>query len=172
MVNCIDPRPETQAVLDALLPEAEGFYLSAARKKTVSPAVLLRICSGHLSNVEKNVGAFNVARYFPEKSRLFVEFWKSVLLAPAEECDRIAFEPGGTHAVKARLTAPVQILRAIGAEVGNGLVAALLIKGVVDLGTSLLRWPFASPAANNLEAYARSLGLTLTDLQQIKDGIH
>lgn len=174
LVNGIDPRTDTQAVLAALMPEASGFYLAAARKKTVSASVLLRSCSAHLSSVEKSVSAFNVAKYFPEKSRLFVDFWRSVLLAPAQECGRISFEPGatGSRAVRARVAAPVQILRAIGAEVGNGLVAALLLKSVVDLTASFARWPFGSPAQHDLESYARSLGLTLTDLERIKDSIH
>jgi len=174
LVQCLDPRPETAAVLDALRPAASGFYLEAAKKKASAPGVLLRTCSAHLSTVEKHVSEFNVAAYFPEKSRRFVDFWQSVLLAPREECGRVTFAPGpsGLRAVKARVTAPAQIFRAIGVEVGNGLVAALMIKSVVDLGTSFARWPFTSPRETDLAAYAKSLGLTVADLERIKASIH
>jgi hypothetical protein len=63
-------------------------------------------------------------------------------------------------------------LRAIGAEIGNGLLAALFVKSAVDLTVSFARWPFVSPGANNLEAYARSLGLELADLERIKNSIY
>ncbi len=174
LVNCIDPRPETAHVLAELRPEAGGFYGTAAAKKTASRAVLLRCCSGHLSNVEKGVSAFNVARYFPEKVRFFGDFWSSVLFAPAAECARVTFQPEPTpaQAIAARLVAPLQILRAIGAEVGGGLVVLLLLKSVVDLGVSLVRWPFTARAENDLGAYARSLGLTPADLERIKDNIY
>ena len=136
--------------------------------------MLLRCCSGHLSNVEKGVSAFNVARYFPEKVRFFGDFWSSVLFAPAAECARVTFQPEPTpaQAIAARLVAPLQILRAIGAEVGGGLVVLLLLKSVVDLGVSLVRWPFTARAENDLGAYARSLGLTPADLERIKDNIY
>lgn len=174
LVQCIDPRPETASVLDALQPHARGFYVEAAKKKASSPSVLLRTCSAHLSIVEKHVSEFNVASYFPEKSRRFVDFWQSVLLAPRDECGRVTFspEPAGARAVKARVAAPSMIFRAIGAEVGNSLVAALMIKSVVDLGASFVKWPFTSPQETDLAAYARSLGLTVADLERIKDSIH
>lgn len=174
MVQCIDPRPDTRAVLDALMPDARGFYLAAAARKARSVAVLLRICSGHLSTVEKNVSAFNVAGYFPQKASLFVAFWRSVLAAPTPDRDRICFEPAPTRgqAARARIVAPVQILRAIGAEVGSGLVAALLVKSVVDLAVSFVRWPFVPRSRDDLDAYARSLGLTLADLKRVEDAIY
>ncbi|MDP1917672.1 MAG: nucleotidyltransferase family protein [Myxococcales bacterium] len=174
LVHCLDPRPETAAALDALRPNASGFYLEAAKKKARAPSVLLRTCSAHLSTVEKHVSEFNVANYFPEKSRRFLDFWQSVLLAPRAECGRVTFtpEPTGVRAVMARVAAPAQIFRAIGAEVGNGLVAALMIKSVIDLGTSFAKWPFTSQHETNLAAYAHSLGLTVADLERIKDSIH
>lgn len=174
LVNVMDPRPETAAALAALGPEADGFYLGAARKKTTSIAVLLRTCSGHLSTVEKAVSAFNVARHFPQKLGLFMDFWRSVLRPPKAECQRLCFVPGGTPAQArwARIVAPAQLLRAIGAEIGNGLVALLLMKSGIDLALSFARWPFTRKSENDLEAYARSLGLSLADLERIKDGIY
>lgn len=174
LVQRIDPQPQTEAVLAALTPEARGFYLTAAQKKSASLSVLVRTCSGHLSEVERAVSAFNVVRYFPEKLRLFGDFWKSVLLAPPAECQRIVFSPDPTPAgaLWARFVAPGQILRAIGAEVGGGLVALLLLKSVVDLTVAALRWPFTARSENDMAAYARSLGLTLADLQRISESIY
>ncbi|GDX81325.1 hypothetical protein LBMAG42_31360 [Deltaproteobacteria bacterium] len=174
LVNALDPRPETAAALAGLSAEASGFYVNAAKTKTASTAVLLRTCSGHLSTVEKAVSAYNVARYFPEKVTLFGEFWRSVLAPPPAERQRVCFVPNPTpaQAMWARIVAPVQLLRAIGAEVGNGLVAMLLLKSTIDLAVSFARWPFTRRADNDLAAYARGLGLSLADLERIKDGIY
>lgn len=174
LVSCLDPRPETGAAVDALASEARGLYLEAARKKTVSRAVALRVCSGHLSTVEKNVTAFNMARRFPDKARLLSEFLRSLFFAPEADARRIAFDPRPTRAgaAWARLKAPVQILRAIGAEIGPCLLAGLFVKSAVDLAVALVRWPFTADGDGDLEAYARSLGLTLADLQRLKDAVY
>lgn len=174
LVHCLDPRPETLAAVQALAPEAQGFYVEAARKKTASRAVALRTCSGHLSVVENSVTAFNMARRFPDKARLLSAFLGSVFCAPEEECRRLTFAPGahGGSAAWARLWAPAQILRAIGAEIGPGLLAGLFVKSAVDLGVALVRWPFTPAGEGGLEAWARSRGLSLADLQRLKDAVY
>lgn len=174
LVQCLDPRPDTAQALAALLPEARGFYLEAARRKSASRAVALRTCSGHLTAVENAVTAFNMARRFPQKAKLFADFMDALFCAPEADAHRLSFAPQPTpaRAALARVQAPVQILRAIGAEIGAGLLAGLFVKSAVDLGVALVRWPFIPQGDGDLEAYARSLGLTLADLQRLKEAVY
>jgi hypothetical protein len=173
-VQCIDPRPETAQALATLVPEARGFYLRAARKKSASRSVALRTCSGHLTEVENAVTAFNMARRFPEKARLMGDFMDALFCAPAADARRLAFEPEPSEACAAlaRVQAPVQILRAIGAEIGAGLLAGLFVKSALDLGVALARWPFTPPGDGDLEAWARSAGLSLADLKRLKTAVY
>jgi Uncharacterised nucleotidyltransferase len=174
LVQCIDPRPETAQALATLVPEARGFYLRAARKKSASRSVALRTCSGHLTEVENAVTAFNMARRFPEKARLMGDFMDALFCAPAADARRLAFEPEPSEACAAlaRVQAPVQILRAIGAEIGAGLLAGLFVKSALDLGVALARWPFTPPGDGDLEAWARSAGLSLADLKRLKTAVY
>jgi hypothetical protein len=71
-----------------------------------------------------------------------------------------------------RPRAPIQLFRAIAAEIGAKFLAALVVKSCIDLLMTLAR-PSAwrSARASSLEARLREAGITLADLKRVEDGL-
>lgn len=174
LANALCPLPQFERVLGELEPAVSSFMVETVKKKTASRAVQLRLCSGYLGVIEKAITDFNASESAPEKLNAFAQFWKLVLLPTAHEARQVCFEPlaEGAQQRAHSYRAPVAIVRAIGAEIGGPLLALLLVKGTVDVAlTALNPWAWKRSDARNLAAFAARQGLSLVQLQQLKDSI-
>ena len=175
LANRLCPLPAFEWVLARLEPHVSAFMRETVEKKTASRSVQLRLCSGYLTVIEKAISDFNASESAPEKLRGFAEFWSLVLRPPLHEAQQVCFSPfsGAAELRTLRLRAPVAILRAIGAEIGGPLLALLLLKGGVDVAlTALNPWAWRRTETRDLASFAARHGLSLIDLQRLKDSIY
>jgi hypothetical protein len=175
LAHACDPHPEFGSAIQALEARASPSIRRVVRAKLSHPSIKLRTCSGYLSEVEKSISQFNASWAAPEKLRLFLASWRTLLLPPACEVNRLALDPFAGRAktlLVNRLRAPIQLIRAIAAEIGAKFLAALVVKSCIDLVTTLAR-PSAwrSAHVSSLEARLREAGITLADRKRVEDGL-
>jgi hypothetical protein len=174
LANCLCPMIEMEEVIKAVSPKVSRYYRSGTSKKTRRAAVVLRICSKHLSNIEKSISEFNATEAPGEKGRAFLHTWKHILAPPGQEALKLdaLVRPSGWAAFLARLKAPWKILRAIANEIGALLLLALMVKSLYDLVSAAVKSPFIKKESRKgLADYAKSLGLSPEDLKELKENI-
>lgn len=135
--NRLCPMVEVEEVLSCLRPAASRYDRCSARRKTERLTVLLRIGTPHMETVQRDFAALAASANARSKWGAFVRLWCDVLVPPPDDALRIGAYGGTERAavLRARLTAPWRILRAVVAEIGVGWLAVWL----VESGCALLR---------------------------------
>lgn len=167
----IHPLPDVDQFLQRIEARVPARYKKAVRWKTRSPEVFLHLHSDHIQTIEKAISEFDATSWFPEKLRGFARLWKQIWLPDREEAIRMSalYQPGRLRVIRARLTIPFKILRVIAGEVGWSLTCLLMLKTFIDLGVSLLRFPFVKKGKTDTRSYARRLGIPPEKLLQLKE---
>lgn len=174
LAHTLRPHPQMAVVLARLTPRASAFMRRAVLEKTRELAVLLRLCSGYLSVIEKAIADFNDSEAAPEKLRSYAHFWSLVLRPPEAEARRICFQPDPSPLQRRLIPfrAPARVLRAIGAEIGAPLLGVLLAKGTFDaMATAVTPSAWRASRSRGLEAFAQRHGLATADVQRLHDSI-
>ncbi len=73
----------------------------------------------------------------------------------------------------ARLRAPWRIYRVFARDVGGAIFLAILAKCAYDCLRATVKAPLAAPddRANTFESFARDLGVTVAQLEQLKNAL-
>jgi len=163
------PHPEVDRLLQRIAPKSRKSVRRMAEWRSRSPRVLVRVCSRQFSTIEKAVTAFNATGVLREKLPLFLAGWGSIFWPPVDDALKISAYTERTvdRVVRARVVAPYLLLQAIAEELGGLLLAGLAIKSLIDLVRA------AVPGRNkeNLDGYARRLGLDLDRLNAVQNHI-
>lgn len=168
------PREDFARVLVELEPHVSRFMRTTVARKTRSLEVQLQLCTGYLSVIEKAIADFNASDAAVEKLEGFAKFWKLVLRPVPDEARRVCFtpQPSALEALTLPVRAPIAILRAIGAEIGPALLGGLLLKGTLDTALTVLDPRAWTPRERGLASFAQRHGLSLDELQQLKNSIY
>ena len=174
LAQALCPQPGFAQVLRELEPHVSRFMRETVERKTLSLELQLQLCTGYLSVIEKAIADFNASGAAAEKLEGFAKFWKLVLLPEPDEARRLCFTPQPTELEQLTIPvrAPIAILRAIAREIGPGLLALLLLKGVLDTALTALDPRAWTPKERGLAAFANRHGLSLDDLQRLKNSIY
>ena len=169
LAHRVCPSSDFERVASELAPRVSRFMRETVEKKTRELTVLVRLCSGYLSTIEKAISELNATERAPDKLRRFVALWRHVLVPPPEEARRLCFSPDATGLSNwmVPIQAPISILRALGAEIGFPLLGLLALKMAVDIAVTAL-----NPHAWRTEAASSLGGLSFQDLQRLKDAIY
>src|SRR5262249_31907968 len=141
-------------------------------RKTHSLSRLLRSRCIHLSRIEKAFTDLNTTRKPLEKWQAFCRMWSNILYPPVEDVIKMnaLVAPDRTALVWARILTPWRIYRVFARDVGGKIFVAIMIKCAFDVVSATVRAPFARAATQlDHEAFARQLGLSLDDLQRLKE---
>jgi len=168
------PSADFARVLAQLEPKVSAFMRRTVATKTRELAMLLQLCTGYLGVIEKAITDFNASDSAAQKLRGYAHFWRLVARPSPEEARRVCFapDPAGPSAWSVPFRAPVAILRGIGAEIGLPLLGLLLLKGTVDTAlTALNPLAWRRSGQRDLATFAHRHGISLTELQRLKDSI-
>ena len=124
-----------------------------------------------MSVIEKRYGDLRATRDPREMWEAYLHMWRGILFPPAEDVARMnaLVAPGLASRIVARAVTPWRIFRVFARDVGAGIFVAIMTKCAVDV----VRQTIAPKAdrKRDLAAFAADLGLTVADLQRLKDAL-
>jgi hypothetical protein len=169
------PIPAVQAAIARAQPKTSYYFRRDADHKCASLSRLLRGRSTHMSTIEKAYSDLNTTRAPIEKWRAYGRIWRGMLFPPREDVLKMnALETAsGMRLVQARLQAPWRIYRVFARDVGSGIFFAILAKCAYDCVRATVKAPFARPDGrkDTFESFARDLGVTVAQLEQLKNAL-
>jgi len=169
--NCLAPSPEAAEVIRRVEPRTSWYFRRETLRKTRSFSRVLRSRSVHMSEIEKAYADLNTTNKASEKRDAFLRMWQGILAPPGKDVARMnaVDQPG----LLARLATPLRIYRVFGRDLGPLVFWAIMAKCGHDVVRSTLLAPFRKQgaAAQDYEAFARSLGVSVADLQRLKDSL-
>ncbi|MEZ6183456.1 MAG: nucleotidyltransferase family protein [Planctomycetota bacterium] len=168
------PIPAVTALLARLRPQVSRGILKDTAKKTQRLARLLRIRVTHLSKIEKLFSELNQSSEPGEMRRIYLSAWREVLFPPGEAVERMnaLWRPSRLQKAVGRLITPRRILGRFSRDLGTKIFALVLFKTFADVAMASLKAPFSDPAERvDLARVAERLGLTVADLERLKDSL-
>jgi hypothetical protein len=175
LADRICPMPAVQAAIARAQPKTSFYFRRDADRKCASLPRLLRGRSTHMSTIEKAYSDLNTTRSPGEKWSAYGRMWKGMLFPPREDVLKMnALEDArGLSLVLARLQAPWRVYRVFARDVGSGIFFAILAKCAYDCLRATVKMPFAGPdrRKDTFESFARDLGVTVAQLEQLKNAL-
>jgi len=174
LANRLCPIPAVSALLAELQPQVSGGIRRDTARKTRRLARLLRSRVTHLSTIEKLFTEVNSTSAPAEKRRAYLDMWRHILFPPAKAVERMnaLWRPASWQRALGRVITPRRILGRFVRDLGPKIFALVLVKTFADVTLSSLKAPF-SPADQqvDLAELAGRLGLTVADLERLKDSL-
>ena len=172
----ICPMPAVQAAIARARPKTSFYFRRDAERKCASLSRLLRGRSTHMSTIEKAYSDLNTTRESGrEMERLRADVEGDAVPAARgraqdERARRCARAVGSCWA---RLQAPWRVYRVFARDVGSGIFFAILAKCAYDCVRTTVKAPFAGPdrRKDTFESFARDLGVTVAQLEQLKNAL-
>jgi hypothetical protein len=169
------PIAAVETAIARVRPKTSYYFRSDADRKRASLSRLLRGRSTHMSTIEKAYSDLNTTSDPAEKWRAYSRMWKGMLFPPHDDVLKMnALEAAsGLRLALARLQAPWRVFRVFARDVGAGIFVAILVKCAYDCVRATVKAPFAGPngGKETFESYARDLGLTVAQIEQLKNAL-
>jgi hypothetical protein len=175
LAHRICPTPEAAAAIAAVAPRVSAYYRRDTGRKIASLSRLLRARSVHMSRIEKAYSELNATRRPREKWQAFGRIWANLLAPPEADVRRMnslgdADSDGALW--RARLYTPLRIYRVFERDLGGKIFFAMLAKCAYEVVRDTLRAPLAPNAGGeDYQAWADKLGVTVADLEKLKDAL-
>ena len=175
LAHRISPMPVLESAIARARPNTSYYFRHDSERKCADLSRLLRGRSTHMSTIEKAYTDLNTTRAPIEKWRAYGRMWRGMLFAPREDVlkmNALAKVSGG-RLVQARLQAPWRIYRVFARDVGRAIFLAILAKCAYDCVRATVKAPFAGRDSRDetFESFARDLGVTVAQLEQLKNAL-
>jgi hypothetical protein len=175
LANRVWPIDDLDKAIALVRPKTSYYFRSDADRKAASLPRLLRGRSTHMSTIEKAYSDLNTTSAPLEKWRAYARMWRGMLLPPRNDVLKMnALEDAsGLRMLVARIQAPWRVFRVFARDVGPGIFVAILAKCAYDCVRATVKAPFAGSNArrDTFESYARDLGLTVAQVEQLKNAL-
>ena len=175
LVNRVWPMAELQSAIARAQPRTSYYFRRDAERKCGSVTRLLRGRSTHMSTIEKAYTDLNTTRDAGEKWNAYGRMWRGMLFPPREDVLRMnALEQAsGLRLMAARIMIPWRVYRVFARDVGGGIFVAILAKCAYDCVRTTVKAPLAGPdrREETYESFARDLGVTVAQLEQLKNAL-
>ncbi len=169
LANRILPSTEAGELLREIEPRVSRFTRKDTGRKTRSLSLLLRSRCVHLSRIEKAFTDLNATKKAGEQWAAFAKMHRNLWFPPGRDVAKMnSLEK---PSFPARLATPGRIRRVFYRDVGRGIFWILMLKTTLEVFLSLLTAPFRREKAPNYKTYAEKLGLTVADLQRLKEAL-
>jgi len=169
------PMADVETVIARVRPKTSAYFRRDAERKCASDSRLLRGRSTHMSTIEKAYSDLNSTSEALEKWNAYGRMWKGMLFPPREDVLKMnALEQArGVGLVWARLRAPWRIYRVFARDVGSTIFVAILAKCAYDCVRTAVKAPFvgADGRKETFESFAHELGLTVAQLEELKNAL-
>lgn len=175
LADRVCPMTVMQAAIARERPHTSYYFRRDAERKAASLSRLLRGRSTHMSTIEKAYSDLNTTRDPAEKWRAYGRMWTGMLFPPRADVLKMnALEQADPLAlVWARLQAPWRVYRVFARDVGPGIFFAILAKCLYDCLRATVKAPLAGPDSRQetFESFARDLGVTVAQLEDLKNAL-
>lgn len=168
------PMVPVQEAIRRVEPKASWYFKDDTARKTARIGRLLRSRSVHLSRIEKAFADLNATKKASEKWHALGRMWAGILAPPGEDVERMnaLVEPGALDRLAGRAVTPWRICRVFARDVGAGMFVAIMGKSFYDCVKQTVRAPLgANGAQEDYASMASKLGVTVEDLQRLKDAL-
>ncbi|MBI4508019.1 MAG: nucleotidyltransferase family protein [Deltaproteobacteria bacterium] len=170
----LSPDPDVKKAVAAVEPRTSAYFREETARKTERLGRLVRSRSVHMSRIEKAYGDLNTTKKPKEKWQAFGRMWGNMLLPPKEDVLKMnALDSAeGVELFKARLMTPWRIYKVFARDVGGKIFAAIMAKSAYEVVRDTVRAPLGKGRqVQDYEAFARKLGVTVKDLENLKEGL-
>jgi hypothetical protein len=175
LANRVCPMPAVQEAIARARPNASYYFRRDAERKCASLSRLLRGRSTHMTTIEKAYSDLNTTSDPVEKWSAYGRMWRGMLFPPRADVLKMnALEQvHGLTLVLARLQVPWRVYRVFARDVGPGIFFAILAKCAFDCFRATVTAPLAGPDSRQetFESFARDLGVTVAQLEALKDAL-
>jgi hypothetical protein len=172
LCNKICPMDEFARIIDTVRPKCKRSEIIRTRKRIKYLDVVLRSRSTHMSRIEKPFNEFLKTKSFKEKWSKFFEIYKHMLFPPKEDIIKMNsfHRPNFIKILFGRFLTPLRIMREFVNDLGLSIFIMINIKNVFDVIACSIMAPFRSKdSVESLNNFAKRIGLTMDDLQRLKD---
>jgi hypothetical protein len=175
LAQCVWPMAAVEAAIAHVRPKTSYYFRKDADHKCADPSRLLRGRSTHMSTIEKAYSDLNTTSDPVEKWRAYGRMWRGMLVPPTADVLKMnaLAHASGLRLMGARFLAPWRVFRVFARDVGPGIFIAILVKCAFDCVRATVKAPFGGPDGRKetFENYARNLGLTVAQLEQLKNAL-
>ncbi|MEO8259491.1 MAG: nucleotidyltransferase family protein [Acidobacteriota bacterium] len=175
LAHRICPMPALAAAIARARPGTSSYFRHDAERKCASISRLLRGRSTHLSTIEKAYTDLQTTNAPVEKWGAYRRLWSGILFAPRQDVLKMNAleEVGRIRLGGARLQAPWRVYRVFARDVGGAIFVAILAKCAYDCLRATVTAPFAGPDSRRatFESFARDLGVSVAQLEQLKNAL-
>ncbi len=164
------PMAPVEGVLRKIEPKVSGYYRRDTERKTESVGRLLRSRCVHMSVIEKAFADLNTTHKAREKWDAFIRMWSNILAAPDEAVMRM--NSVDRPNLWSRLNTPLRIFRVFIRDLGRGIFALLILKSAYEVTRAAVEAPFSTNGrAPDYESFAKKIGVSVEDLQKLKEAL-
>jgi hypothetical protein len=175
LVHAVWPMPAVQAAIEGARPKTSYYFRRDAARKCASVSRLLRGRSTHMSTIEKAYSDLNTTSDPLAKWAAYARMWRGMLAPPRADVLKMnaLADARGLQLVAARLQAPWRVYRVFARDVGSAIFVAILAKCAYECLRATVKAPFAGPdrGEETFEGFARELGVTVAQLEQLKNAL-
>lgn len=169
LADRICPSREAGEILRQIEPRVSRYYRKDTLRKTRSLSLLLRSRCVHLSRIEKAFTDLNATKKAGEQWDAFRRMHGNLWFTPGPDVAKMNSIEKPTFL--ARLATPGRIRKVFYRDVGRLLFWVLMLKTALEVFGSILSSPFQKGERPNYETYAGKLGLTVADLERLKEAL-
>ncbi|MGK0367050.1 MAG: hypothetical protein ACI9QD_000183 [Thermoproteota archaeon] len=166
----LDPMSEVAFIIDELSEYVSQKTKREASEKCGTLKGLLLSRSIQITKVDKFFTSFKSTKDPKEKVYFYFKIWGSMLNPCNEEISRLSFiiKPTKLQLLVGKIKVPYKLMSSLCDDLGTKMFLLLILyTTVVTLKTVLLS-PFTS-VKDNAQEFANKLGLTLNELEELKD---
>ena len=175
LVQAVWPMPAVQAAIDRAQPKTSYYFRRDAARKCASVPRLLRGRSTHMSTIEKAYSDLNTTGDPLAKWSAYGRMWRGMLFPPRHDVLKMnaLADARSVRLALARLQVPWRVYRVFARDVGGPIFFAILAKCAYEC----LRVTVTAPLAGRdhrdetIETFARDLGLSVAQLEQLKNAL-
>jgi len=175
LVQAVWPMPAVQAAIDGARPRTSYYFRRDAARKCASLPRLLRGRSTHMSTIEKAYTDLNTTGAPWAKWSAYGRMWQGMLFPPRADVLKMnaLADAGGVRLAVARLLVPWRVYRVFARDVGPTIFFAILAKCAYECVRATLEAPFSrrDRRAETFETFARDLGVSVAQLEQLKNAL-
>ena len=168
----ICPSVDCSSIIKKLKKVCSLKSVKESEKRIQHLDVVLRSRSIHMSRVEKAFNEMNTTEKAREKRQAFGVMWKNLFLPPREDIVKMnAFKnPGPIDMLFGFFYTPLRISQVFIHDLGAGIYVAVLLKSIYDVLTySAKALVYGESDVIDIETFAGRIGVTMDDLQRLKD---